>query len=429
MQVAPDAMRLVLNNEQVNHLVSKYGTPIYVISESVFLNRINAYKSAFQQNDPKIQLGFATKSNSALAILRLASQQNLLLDVASEGELRAAIAAGVSPQKCYLHGNNKSDSEVNMALEHKIHHFVADNWLDLNRIAATGSDIPIVIRLAPGVDPVTHEKIRTGQSDTKFGFPIREEILDSIANFILKHSLNFIGFHCHVGSQLLDPKAQMSGGELIAKATSHFANKHNIQTRLLNVGGGLGVAYTTDQLPLDFNTYNQLLCPPIREVINETAPNAVLMQEPGRSLVSDAGVTLYSVGPIKSTILSDGTEKNYLSVNGGIADNPRPALYHAQYTVLDSYPNSDNKIEYTISGRHCETDTLFPQTILSENVKTGDTLQVLCTGAYNASMANNYNRYPRPAMVLIRLSGEFSMIQRAESYDEMFSREIIPSDL
>lgn len=422
-------LKLILNPEQTRTLAQEYGTPLYVLSESVFINRIQAYNQALKSADSQTLLGYATKANSTLAVLKIAAYQNLLLDVASEGELHAAIQAGVNPTQCYLHGNNKSDQEIHLALHHKLHHLVADNFHDLERIGAAQSQIPITIRLAPGVDPITHEKIRTGQSDTKFGFPILTEVLDQIAIKIKELNLNFIGFHCHVGSQLLDPTAQISGGELIARATEMFANKHNLKTKLLNVGGGLGVAYTPDQTPLEFDSYNQKLCPPIREILNQTSPGATIMQEPGRSLISDAGVTLYSTGPIKQTNLADGTQKTYVSVDGGLADNPRPALYHAAYTVLDPHPIDSKRQIVTIAGRHCETDNLFPNIPLSTDLKTGDTLQVLCTGAYNASMANNYNRYPRPATVLLRLSGEPTLIQQKETYTQMFEREIVPNDL
>ena len=295
----------------------------------------------------------------------------------------------------------------------------------------------MVIRLAPGVDPLTHAKISTGQSDTKFGFNIVDGAADAAFARALELELPVTGFHCHVGSQLLDPDAQRSGGALIAEFARRAEERHGFRASYLNVGGGLGVRYTDVDEPMPIAEYNRLVCDAVREALGRD--DLILGQEPGRSLVAESGVTLYSVGVVKTVPTRDGS-RTYVAVDGGLADNPRPALYGSRYSVeritradewtyvADGPGAAMGAIDagdavFTVSGRHCETDRLFEDVSLSADLARGDLLQVLCTGAYNASMASNYNRYPRPPVALIAEDGEPRLIARRDSYDEMFARE------
>jgi len=385
--------------------------------------RISEYREAFKINWPHPELSFATKANSTLGVLRIASEEGCHLDVASEGEFRAALLAGADPSLCHLHGNNKSRSEIEFALTNKIGKIVLDHFGEIDMISSLWKKeyaTKLVIRLAPGVDPVTHAKISTGQSDTKFGFNITDGSGERALQKCLGLNLPIIGFHCHVGSQLLDPSAQEAGGALIAEFARQMEQLHGYRTQYLNVGGGLGVRYTDADVPMDILDYNRLVTTAVRNAMGRD--DFTLGQEPGRSLVAESGVTLYTVGVVKSVPTSTGT-RTYVAVDGGLADNPRPALYGSPYTVERAGSVSANHGQFTVSGRHCETDRLFENIALPNDLAEGDILQVLCTGAYNSSMASNYNRYPRPPVVLLSNGGDVRLIARRDSYDEMFARE------
>ena len=434
--------RFRLSEGQARSLASRFGTPLYVLDESHLRARIRSYRESFAAAWPHTELNFAAKANSTLAILRIAHEEGCKLDVASEGELRAAMRAGAPASDCELHGNNKSDEEIRFAVGSSVGKIVADHLAELDLIAEAlrenrEAETKVVLRLAPGVDPVTHAKISTGQSDTKFGFNIENGAADEALARAQDLKLPVIGFHCHVGSQLLDPEAQRSGGALIAEFARRAEGIHGFRATYLNVGGGLGVRYTDADDPMPLPEYNRLVCDAVREALGRD--DLTLGQEPGRSLVAESGVTLYSVGVVKTVPTKTGT-RTYASVDGGLGDNPRPALYGSKYTVervaqadpwtyatdgpgaVHSEPEAGDAL-FTVSGRHCETDRLFEDVTLPSDLARSDLLQVLVTGAYNASMASNYNRYPRPAVALIAEDGEPRLIARRDTYDEMFARE------
>ncbi len=444
-----------------------YGTPLYVVGEEHFRARIRRYLQAFQAAYPKSELTFASKANSALALLAIAHEEGCLIDVASEGELRAALRAGVPPQRCHLHGNNKTRQELHFAIDQGISQIVVDHFGEIETIqelvgslaeAARGRCPGLVLRLAPGVDPVTHHKISTGQADTKFGFNITDGSAEKATLRCLELGLPLVGFHCHVGSQLLDPEAQISGGELIAQFAVLMKERHGFEAKFLNVGGGLGVRYTDEDRPMEVEEYCGRIGQAVQRALEGSGLSPALTQEPGRSLIAESGVTLYEVGVLKSVPVGETARRLYVCVDGGMSDNPRPALYGSRYTVervargahheplpagaaaigaekpglaasapttvLGGVPEPMQTV--TVSGRHCETDKLFVDISLPADLAIGDLIQVLCTGAYNASMASNYNRYPRPAMVLLREAGQHALIQRRDTWDEMFAREQVP---
>ena len=423
--------RFRLSADSANALANAYGTPLYVVDEAHFRSRIKTYRDAFLAASPKGEISFATKANSTVALIRIAYDEGCSIDVASEGELRAALMAGVPASACHLHGNNKQDSELSFALEKGIGMVVLDNFEEIEKVAKLDSthQTKYVIRLAPGVDPITHAKISTGQADTKFGFNIVDGSAERALLRSVEHGLPVIGFHCHVGSQLLDPEAQISGGELIAKFASEIKSKHGFETTYLNVGGGLGVRYTENDVPMDHADYCREIVSAVNRALEGSGLNPRLGQEPGRSLVAESGVTLYRVGSVKTVPAKEIGTRTYAAVDGGLSDNPRPALYGSKYTVEAIRSESESLASYTISGKHCETDKLFENVSLPSDLRSGDLLQVLCTGAYNSSMASNYNRYQRPATALIRMDGSHMLIQRADTWEEMLAREILPGDL
>lgn len=457
--------RFRVSQDQARRLADEFGTPLYVVDEAHFRARIREYLSGFRRAYERSELSFAGKANSTLALLSIAHQEGCCIDVASEGELRAALAAGVPASACYFHGNNKTVSELRFALDAGIGHIVADHFGELDDLAQLGAaskaDLKVILRLAPGVDPITHFKISTGQADTKFGFNISDGSAEQAVERCVQHKLPLYGFHCHVGSQLLDPKAQQSGGELIAQFAVEMKQKHGYVAQYLNVGGGLGVRYTGGDEPMPIPEYCSLIVGSVKRVLAGSGIDPVLGQEPGRSLIAESGITLYSVGVVKTVPAPGRGTRTYVAVDGGLSDNPRPALYGSKYEVERVAKRHEDEpvrggavtmlehgsgmpplatpgahcldagacVTVTISGKHCETDKLFEDVELPGDTGPGDLLQVLCTGAYNASMASNYNRYPRPASVLIREDGSFALVQRRESWDEMLAREILPPEI
>lgn len=418
--------RFRLDGPTAAALAEEFGTPLYVLGEAHLRNRMRAYKQAAEAAYTRAEVTYASKANSTLAVLKMAHSEGLKLDVASEGELRAALAAGVPAADCHLHGNNKSAQELRFALQQGVSHIVADNLPELETIATLpgGKETKVVLRLAPGVDPITHAKISTGQDDTKFGFNVADGSAGRAVDRCLELGLNLIGFHCHVGSQLVDPEAQRAAGEAIGGFALTML-KRGVRTEYLNVGGGLGVRYTDADQPMAMDEYCRLVTQAVLDALGG-ALDPVIAQEPGRALVAESGVTLYRVGVVKEVPSPAVGRRTYACVDGGLSDNPRPAMYGSRYTVevpgaQDFHPRS-----YTVSGKHCETDLLFPDVSLPDNLAPGSLLQVLCTGAYNASMASNYNRFLRPASVLLRTDGTFTAIQRRETWEELLARETVP---
>lgn len=433
--------RFRLAESQAKELAERFGTPLYVVDEAGFRKTIRRYLAAFRAAAPKCELSYASKANSTLAVLAIAIQEGLILDVASEGEFRAALAAGADPKRCCMHGNNKSDAEIALAFEKGIGQIVADNFREIESLSAAyrahaGEGAPeLLLRLAPGVDPDTHHLISTGQADSKFGFNVADGSAERAVERCLELGLPLCGFHCHVGSQLLDPEAQQGGAQVIAGFAAEMKRKHNLDSRYINFGGGLGVRYLSSHQPLPVEDYCRQVVAAAHKALEGSGLDPTFIQEPGRSLIAESGVTLYRVGVVKRIKLGAGKTKTYACVDGGLADNPRPAMYGSRYTVERAAKSADRphvpegETVFTVSGRHCETDLLFPDVHLPNDLSEGDLLQVLCTGAYNASMASNYNRYPRPACVLVREDGSLDLVARADSYDEMFVREIVPEGL
>lgn len=426
----PDT-RFRLSAGLADELAAAYGTPLYVIDEAHLRARIRAYRDAFRNAYPNSELAYASKANSTLAVLAIAAQEGCVIDVASEGELRAALAAGVPADRCHLHGNNKQLNELTFAIGRGIGAIVVDHFGEIETVAALGvGRAKVVLRLAPGVDPVTHAKISTGQADTKFGFNIADGSAERATLRCLELGLPLIGFHCHVGSQLLDPEAQRGGGDLITKFAIKIKERHGFEASYLNVGGGLGVMYTTADRPMDVEAYNRLIVDAVTNALAGSGLEPKLAQEPGRALIAESGLTLYRVGVVKTVPARGRGTRTYAAVDGGVSDNPRPALYGAKYTVeCLRHDGAEDQATFTVSGKHCETDMLFEDVSLPADLRTGDLIQVLCTGAYNASMASNYNRYPRPATALVRTDGTHSLIQRRDSWEEMLARESVPGDL
>lgn len=416
--------RFQLRADDARQLADEFGTPLYVLDEGTFRRRIQHYRSAFHAVAPNFEISYASKANGTFALLKIAHQEGCRIDVASEGELRAALLAGIPAADCAFHGNNKQRSELEFALENKIGHLMVDNFEEIDFLAeqALPPETSIFLRLAPGVKPETNEKISTGQSDTKFGFNLGNGSARKAVQTCLDKGLPLKGLHCHVGSQLLDPTAQKEGALALAEFAIQLKSELEFSVQAINFGGGLGVDYGNGA-PFDFESFNREVILPAREKLLSAGLDPQLCQEPGRSLVAECGVTLYTIG-VRKEVPVQGGEKIYLSVDGGLSDNPRPALYNSIYPVQVLGKGSESLAAFSVSGRHCETDLLFDKIELAASAGPGDLLQVLCTGAYNSSMASNYNRFLRPATVMRMQSGETVVVQRRETWQDLFARDV-----
>ncbi len=422
-----------LDASEARQLANEFGTPLYVVDADSFEANIAAYLDA-QSGPYKTQLYYASKANPLPVLMHLAAKQGLGIDVASQGEFMAALHGGVAASQCNFHGNFKSDAELKFAIEHGIGEITVDEPQEVERIAdlCAKHDFAcphLMLRLLPGVEPKTHPHIRTGQYDSKFGIPILGEIARDTVKRCLTLGLPLQGFHAHVGSQLFDSDAQTASAATLAEFAVEMIGQLGFYASKLNLGGGLGVRYVESQPEVDVRAY----CARVQEAAAQVflahgLEVPTLAQEPGRALVANATVALYSVGSVNEIPIKDGEPLVYVSIDGGLSDNPRPALYQAPYTVKvvrEGHHESRN-VCATIAGKHCETDTMFRQATVPCGLRRDDLIQVLCSGAYQTSMASNYNRLLRPAVVLRKSDGSACVIQRRESYEELLARDAKP---
>ncbi len=419
-----------LSPEDAKSIAEKYSTPLYVMDEAHLRERAREYQKGMALSHPKTQMSYASKANTALAIIQIIYQEGAFIDASSEGEARGAILAGVNPSKIHLHGNAKTLGSIRWALETGIGQIILDSISEIIRVVAIYSELAesgvkltttFALRLSPGIDPDTHEKISTGGADTKFGINVESSEALKAVKLAIASGLPFVGFHAHVGSMLTNSSNQRDS----AIAIVHFANRVFLETgfvpKELNFGGGYAAKMKNSEDPMPLSEYIFSIISDSLKTAEFPVDDVLVLMEPGRGLVAEAGVTLYQVQSVKNVILTGNVIKTYVGVDGGLSDNPSPGLYEREFEVVS--PRVSETKTVTISGAHCESDTLFPGTQVCSDLEPGDILQVLTTGAYNASMASNYNRFPRPAMLLLRMDGTEVLIQNRESWDEVFSRE------
>ncbi|MEB3165763.1 MAG: diaminopimelate decarboxylase [Cyanobacteriota bacterium] len=418
--------RLVVGGCSLSDLARTYGTPLYVLDEATLRATCRAYRQALAEAYPGPSLAlYASKANSSLAISALVQEEGLGLDAVSAGELLTALRAGMPADRIVLHGNNKSREELELAVGEGVT-VVVDNWRDLELLAeiAPGRPGPVrlMLRFTPGIECHTHEYIRTGHLDSKFGFD--PDQLETV----LRHLANcpwawLDGLHAHIGSQIfeLEPHRDLAGvmadALALARSLGHPCSD-------LNVGGGLGIRYVASDDPPSIQEWVGGVARAVAEACSQrglTLPR--LLCEPGRSLVATAGVTLYAVGSRKEI---PGI-RTYVSIDGGMSDNPRPITYQSQYTaLLADRPLAPGEETVTVAGKHCESGDLLLKDITLPAAASGDVLAVFATGAYNASMGSNYNRIPRPAAVLVH-EGVAELVQRREQPEDLLRYDVLPS--
>ncbi len=425
-----DEDRLEIGGCDLQKLVQQYGSPLYILDEFTLRTACRQYRdsfSAYYNGDS--QVIYASKAWSCLAVCRIIDSEGLGFDVVSGGELYTTIEAGVSQEKIYFHGNNKSAAELEFAVETGCT-IMVDNWLELKTLTQISSSdddqqpVPIMIRLTPGIECHTHEYIRTGHLDSKFGFDPNQ--LEEVFAFVARQeSLSCIGLHAHIGSQIFESQPHQDLAEVLVDWMKK-AQEYGLPVTTLNVGGGLGIKYTEADDPPSISEWVKAVSTSI-----ETACNKIgvalpkLIAEPGRSLIGSACVTAYTVGSRKEI---PGFNP-YIAVDGGMSDNPRPITYQSVYrAVIANRMSAPNSEKVTVAGKHCESGDIVIKNAELPRTEPGDILVVLDTGAYNYSMASNYNRIGKPAAVVV-YQGEANLIVERETYQSLIERDRLPERL
>ncbi|WP_353929399.1 diaminopimelate decarboxylase [Okeanomitos corallinicola TIOX110] len=411
----------------VKTLVQQFGSPLYILDEVTLRAACQQYRDTFKQYyKGESQVLYASKAWNCLAVCAIVASEGLGIDVVSGGELYTAIQAGMNPEKIYLHGNNKSRHELIFAIESGCT-IVVDNWYELKtlvELASTDSSTRIMLRLTPGIECHTHEYIRTGHLDSKFGFDPND--LDEVFAYVSKQpSLNCVGVHAHIGSQIFERQPHRDLGAVMVQWLRD-AKKYNLELTELNVGGGLGIKYTESDDPPSIEEWSKAICEVVQAACAaENLPLPKLLCEPGRSLIATACVTAYTIGSAKT--IPD--IRTYVTIDGGMSDNPRPITYQSVYRAVVANKMSVPLTQtVTLAGKHCESGDILIKNAQLPKTEPGDILVVMATGAYNYSMASNYNRLPRPAAVLVA-NGEANLILQRETYEDIIRQDCLPERL
>lgn len=408
-------------------LAKEYGTPLYVLDENTIRDTCRSYVNSFKKfYDGNGMPLYASKALSCKELCRIANDENIGLDVVSGGEIYTALQAGFPMEKVHFHGNNKTSDEISFALDSKVGKFVVDNLYELellNKIAAEkGIVANISFRIKPGVDAHTHNFIRTGQIDSKFGFALETgEAYEAVKKALAYDNVVLKELHCHIGSQIFDIEPFVTAAEIMVDFMGKIKNELGVVITELNLGGGFGIMYTSEDEPVPYADYMEKVSVAVKAKSAEyELPVPYIYIEPGRSIVGEAGITLYTVGGRKE--IPD--VRTYVSVDGGMTDNIRYALYQSSYTVVNASKADKEADELvTVAGKCCESGDLVQEHTKVAHVEVGDTLAVLSTGAYNYSMASNYNRIPRPAIVMVN-NGESRIIVKRESYEDIVRNDV-----
>lgn len=408
-------------------LAEKYGTPLYLLDENEVVKQCRTYRNAVKRYfSEKSAIYYASKALSIKEIYRIIEKEDVNADVVSLGELYTAIKAGYTPSRLCMHGNNKTPEEIRAALKYGVGSFVVECFDELDSISEISSDMGvcanILLRITPNIDCHTLEAISTGKLDSKFGVPIETGQAEKFVEKALSlPCLNLIGYHCHCGSQVFEYEPYLDQLEVMMRFSADMKEKFGYTPEYLNIGGGFGVRYNEDEGEIDIENSIRLIGEKLTELCEKLSlARPHILMEPGRSIVASAGVTLYTVGSVKNI----GDFRTYVTVDGGMSDNPRYALYKSRYEALiANRANMPKDIVCSIAGRCCESGDLIGEDMPLQSAKRGDILAVTVTGAYNYSMASNYNRIPRPAMVVIK-DGDDRLAVKRESLDNIIENDI-----
>lgn len=424
-----DKGNLEIGGCDVVDLVQQYGTPLYVIDEKTLRNICVDYKKAFAKYD-KVNMMFASKSLCTLATSVILAQEGFGFDVVSGGEIYTVYKSGADMNKVLFNGNNKSYDELALAIESGVGRISVDNFFELdllNEIARSENKIAdILLRITPGIECHTHEYIQTGHLDSKFGFDLTQ--LDEAVDLVLNTytNLKLHGLHAHIGSQIFETQVYHDEIEILVKEIARLDEKFGIKLDEINIGGGLGVKYTeTDYPPSTYEIADVIIDSLQKSIKKYGIESPSLFIEPGRSIISTSGVTLYTIGSSKQVPKG----RKYVAVDGGMADNPRPSMYQAKYFAEIANSKEEDTLQtVTIAGRFCESGDILIKDIALPQPSEGDILCVYNTGAYNYSMASNYNRVQKSQMVLVNNSKSDIIVNR-ETLEDLISHDVIPDRL
>ncbi|MVP00097.1 diaminopimelate decarboxylase [Paenibacillus lutrae] len=423
-----DKGHLEIGGVDSTELAQRYGTPLYVMDEALVRRRCREFVDAFQATGLKFQVAYASKALCVMAMCRIVEQEGLSLDVVSDGELYTALQAGFPPERIHFHGNNKTPMEIEMALDAGIGCFVVDNLTELRLLNAIAGEkkkqVPILLRITPGVEAHTHEYISTGQIDSKFGFDLGNgAAFEAVHEASQSAHVRLLGIHSHIGSQIFEVEGFSLAAEKMASFASRVRDELQIVFPVINLGGGFGVRYVEGDTPLPMSTYVEAIAEAVKTQFHAVSyPMPEIWIEPGRSIVGDAGTTLYTVGTSKDI---PGVRK-YVAVDGGMTDNPRPALYQSEYeAMLANRANDAADEQVSIAGKCCESGDMLIWDVQLPAVNSGDILAVASTGAYNYAMASNYNRIRRPALVFVK-DGESDLAVKRETHEDLVRNDVVP---
>lgn len=410
----------------VGELKAQYGTPLYVYDENMLVNQCRTFINNFRSSRFDTEVLYASKAFSCLEVLRIANREGLGVDVVSLGEIHTAYKAGYDMKRAYFHGNNKTREELQYALEVGVGTIVIDNDYEyemINEIVRkSGNTVDVLLRINTGIDAHTHEYIKTAKDDSKFGYSVYDEtIYDLIADINNQSNLNFVGFHSHIGSQIFEKTSFFEAVKVVMEFTRRVQERLGLTISVLNLGGGFGVYYTEEDRPFELAEFLREYIEVVeRESDNFGLDLTKVVIEPGRSLTCNAGSTLYSVGGVKKTFAG----REYVFVDGGMADNPRYALYKAKYeAMLANKMNEQADTTYTVAGKCCESGDMLVMDAKLPKAEQGDLLLVSSTGAYNYSMSSNYNRLPKLPVVFVK-DGTSRLVVKGETLEDLIKQDI-----
>lgn len=410
-------------------LTKKYGTPLYVVDETTLRNICHDYKNAFKSY-PHTRMMYASKALCTSAIVKILDEEGFGFDTVSIGEIHTVLNAGVELSHVLFNGNNKTERELDYAIKNGISRISVDNFYEIDLISKVAGrynkTVDVLLRVTPGIECHTHEYIKTGQLDSKFGFDL-SQLDEAVTSILTRHqNIKIRGLHAHIGSQIFEPSCFHDEIDVLTQTLGEISTKYNIVLDEINIGGGIGVKYVDSDLPPSINEIADVIIESLdKHIAKYNIEPPTLYIEPGRSIISTSGVTLYTIGSMKQV----PNMTKYVTVDGGMADNPRPSMYQAEYLAEVANKVDETQTEkVTIAGRYCESGDILIKDIVLPKLSTGDILCVYNTGAYNYSMASNYNSVERPAMVLVNNS-QSDIIVKRETLDDLVSHDVIPDRL
>ncbi|MCA1063247.1 diaminopimelate decarboxylase [Rossellomorea sp. AcN35-11] len=417
---------LIIGGVSTVKLTAQYGTPLYVYDTTLIRERARGFKETFEALGVKAEVAYASKAFSCIAMFQLMKEEGLSLDVVSGGELYTALKADFPPERIHFNGNNKSRDELKMAVEKKIGCIVVDNFYELELVndmsSSAESKTNVLLRVTPGIEAHTHDYILTGQEDSKFGFDLGNGQAEAAMKMAMSYEgIELLGLHCHIGSQIFETTGFILAAKRIIEKVAQWKSQYDFDPKVINLGGGFGIRYTKDDDPIPPSQYVKEMITAVKdEVSRYNLEMPEIWIEPGRSLVGDAGTSLYKLGSRKEV----PNIRKYLAVDGGMSDNIRPALYKAKYEAVIAN-KADHAPEETVSiaGKCCESGDMLIWDLPLPESEAGDILAVFCTGAYGYSMSNNYNRIPRPAVVFVE-DGEARLAVHRETYEDIVSLDV-----